>query len=151
MRYTHRDLPWLVDTYFQVINPVVADEFFKIIQEIRRGMQKTYEGVIVQHGEIIVDTIDLVIDEPNVKVWQGDCRSKYMDYAYSSDPLQLMLFASERTLYLDDRYKGEATFIDTGLSTRDGWSLVVECARYSIYMVAYRVPEEFYTRKYDEE
>lgn len=150
MNYSHRDLPYLMDTYFNVTQADTAAKIFDFIKEINRN-KNAYEGVRVQHGEIEIDSIDLVINEPNVKVWQGDCRSKYVDYSYSSNPLQLMLFASERTLYTNESHDGEATFIDTGLSTDDGWHLVVECARYSIYMVAYRVPKEFYTRKYGEE
>jgi hypothetical protein len=141
MQYTYRDLPWLIDLYFNLVSADAAASVFQEIQEINCN-QDAYQGVRVTHGEIIVESIELIIDEPNVKVWEGDFRSKYVDFAYVSNPLQIMLYASDRTLYLDDKHIGRATYVDTGLSSDDGWRMIAQCARYSLYLCAYRYPVE---------
>lgn len=57
--------------------------------------------VVVEPGEIVLNTIDLLIDDPHVKIYHIDGRSKYYEIlaiGHDDMGIQLMLTANERTL-----------------------------------------------------
>ena|SRR6476469_959857 len=89
----------------------------------------------VEPGEIRVASVEVMLDWSLAKVWYVDLHSKYAEIlTYSNE--EVLLHAGERTLRLDESLRGKPTAIRLDLP--DDWSLIVDCARYTCRIVAYR-------------
>lgn len=98
--------------------------------------------VTVQPGEIIVSTVDVIINHRNVKVVELDLTSKYaeiLSYEHHSDGMQVNLYRGEYTIKTDPDRAG----IPTGviIAARGNWTVVATCTRYTARIVLYRCPD----------
>ncbi len=97
-------------------------------------------GLYVEEGEVEVSTADLLIDHPDVRVWELDLVTKYADVlGYSSDGV-VMLHATEYSIKVVEQARGQATLIHLGLPVTRDWAVLAMCARYTCRIVAYRDP-----------
>lgn len=90
----------------------------------------------VAPGEIRVNEVVAVLDEPHAKVWHVDLGSKYAE-VLSTDGGQVLLHAGERALGVDPDRAGCPTAFVLGLG--DGWDVLAECTKGTLRIVAYRV------------
>lgn len=89
----------------------------------------------IEPGEVVVNDVHLVIDYPDVKIWEVDLASKYAEiFAFTGDGV--LLRANERTLYVDKSLPGVPTALINDLN--DTWVTIAECARYTCRVVAYQ-------------
>ncbi len=90
-------------------------------------------------GEVRVNSVDLILSTPDVRVWHIDLATKYAEVpSYTADAV--ILTAGARTLRIDDTRKGEATVVP--LDVPVGWDIVVDpFPRYTVRVVAYRIPD----------
>lgn len=95
-------------------------------------------------GEVVVNSIDIVVDLPTVKIWEVDLSSKYCEaVSYSGDTI--FMLAGQHGIKIDESEKGAMTSIK--LDVPDGWTLVVPTyTRYTLTVVAY-APVEWVGRK----
>lgn len=90
----------------------------------------------IEPGEIRVNAVGTILDETNVKVWHVDLHSKYAAILSLSDE-EVLLCAAGDTLGVDETHRGTPTAVALP-ALGDGWSVMAECRRYTLRVVAYR-------------
>lgn len=108
-------------------------------------------SIIVEQGQITVNSVDLIGSGRDFRVYQIDCRSKYPVLLGYSDR-EVLLFADEHTLKADrDAMATRITFPDIP----EGWEILPdEHGRYSMRFAFYRPLKErrlIWDRPYDAE
>lgn len=95
------------------------------------------QQVHVSEGVVRVDSVDLMLDRDDVKVWHINLNSKYAVLASYSDDGVIMLDADTDTLRTNPT---AAVTVVSLPPLGDEWSLISACARYTCRVVAYRLP-----------
>jgi hypothetical protein len=105
-------------------------------------------------GEVVFSSVDLILNDENAKVWEFDGRTKYLDAddiitMIGTDQdgqhnIDVMFFASERSLHTNEDQKGEPTIFKITLGKDEGdkrsiWDIAVTTGRYTTRIIAYRV------------
>lgn len=102
-------------------------------------------------GEVVFSSVNLVLNDENAKVWEFDGRTKYIDaddiitmLGYDQDgehSIDVMFYASERSLHTNEDQKGEPTIFKLTLGADEGrgWDVAVTTGRYTTRIIAYRV------------
>jgi len=87
----------------------------------------------IRPGEIHIDSIDTIVDEPHIKIWHINLDSKYADVVYYGDH-EIALCATDQTLRTDPDHEGQATIL---ILPPGDWSTIAECTRYTCRIAAY--------------
>lgn len=107
--------------------------------------------VEVQPGAVIVNRVHLWHDTENIKILHIDCHSKYpvwmIGHNFSPDidheEFEVMLFADERTLRVNEELKDAATYVRVKFPREHDamWTTSTDGGKYSVNVVFYRLPE----------
>lgn len=93
---------------------------------------------MVVRGEVLIDDVTVLIDQPEVKVWIVELGSKYAQVlGYSTE--EVLLVAGDRTPTIDQALRGRPTAVVVNLP--EPWQIIAESARYTCRIVAYRPPD----------
>ncbi len=104
----------------------------------------------VDHGAVVVSSIQKVLDDPNAKAWEVDLHTKYAVVVMQSmtdSKVGVHLGWNEGTLGLDESKPDKFTdfWLDFGSTEmRHNWQVLAACARYTLRIVAYRVSYELH-------
>lgn len=92
---------------------------------------------IKRHGCIKVRSIVPVQISRNVRIWEIDMDSKYVDVSVANrynGEIEVLLDKNENTMHLDESEL--STVIH--LPIRGKWSIIVDSSKYTVIVVAYR-------------
>lgn len=92
----------------------------------------------VTQGEVAVESVSLVRWGWNHCVFELDLHTKYAEVAAYSGT-DIMLGGGEYTIKLNEKLKGEYTFITLPRRVR-GWHSITEVARYTCRIVCWKEP-----------
>lgn len=101
------------------------------------------ENIGYVEGAVIVNDIFSIIDEPNVKIWHVDCKTKRPEFYHAFEAekvLTVTFFATNETLFTNEDKKGEQThiLINLGEDAVNKWNIIIDGGRYDFRIVAYR-------------
>ena len=91
--------------------------------------------ITIEEGQILIDSVDLVVKRRGLRVWYIETHSKYAD-TLAWDDEGIDLIANERTLKWN-RESQASTHV--GLPVPKGWDMLADLhARYSLQVVAWK-------------
>jgi hypothetical protein len=96
------------------------------------------EFATVEQGEIVVSSVYLDIDKPDVRVWVVDFASKYAQtLGYAGTTVHFS--ATEESIKVDESKRGQSTKITFELPDPKNWDLIADCVtRYTCRVVAWK-------------
>lgn len=100
-------------------------------------------NIQIIENQILIDSISLLVDHDDVKIFNIDCKSKYADVLATTmgdGTASVLLEASNRTLYLGTRKT--PTEVVVPCDTSENWSMMAECSRYTCLFVIFRLDAE---------
>jgi hypothetical protein len=101
--------------------------------------------IVVQPGEIIVNEVISLIDNPEFKVYYVDLRSKYpagVFYISTENTIAVGVLASEGTLYTDNT-SFKPTMVEFRFPDAHNWNVIADAARYTVRIVMWRQKLEY--------
>jgi hypothetical protein len=103
--------------------------------------------VEVDGGQILLNSVSVLIDRPDFKLLAADGESKYaevMAYGYPDEQngIEIYLGANERTLDYcaeSDKYTTVRVLFDFG--ENKNWTLIAEWSRYTLFIAIFPITE----------
>ena len=102
--------------------------------------------IVVQPGEIVVNEVISLIDNPEFKVYYVDLKSKYpagVFYIITENTIAVGIYASEDTLYIDDIPFNRPTMVEFRFPDAHNWNVIADAARYTVRIVMWRQKLEY--------
>jgi hypothetical protein len=100
------------------------------------------DGVTIDHGIVDVNTVNLVVDHDDVKVWVIDCDTKYAEIGFTSfhnKSVSIHLGANANTIGLSIEHKGSTAVIFDypTKNDEDHWRFSASGSRYEFVVTAF--------------
>jgi hypothetical protein len=91
-------------------------------------------GVEVVEGEVVVNHVRQVVDDPHAKIWEVDLSTKYADvlsYGSGAGHLDVSLCATADSLNVDEAKAGRSTVVRIEVPDAGRWRVMGSAARYT--------------------